>query len=139
MATLLVRKDGSGTHTTIQSAIMASVDGDIIDIEAGLFEENIDLYKGVTLRGAGKNLTTIQGSHKANVVKSGVRTSGSNIINFSAGTEGFVVGRIITSSGVPANTRIVQVILQVLLFLQMLQLMVHLTVQWLNKMMVLLE
>jgi len=109
MATLLVRKDGSGTHTTIQSAIMASVDGDIIDIEAGLFEENIDLYKGVTLRGAGKNLTTIQGSHKANVVKSGVRTSGSNIINFSAGTEGFVVGRIITSSGVPANTRIVQV------------------------------
>lgn len=109
MATLLVRKDGSGTHTTIQSAIMASVDGDIIEIEAGLFEENIDLYKGVTLRGAGKDLTIIQGSHKANVVKSGVRTSGSNVVNFAGGTEGFVVGRIMTSSGVPTNTRIVQV------------------------------
>jgi len=109
MSTLLVRKNGSGTHTTIQSAIMAAVEGDIIDIEAGLFEENIDLYKSVTLRGAGKNLTIIQGSHKANVVKSGVRTTGSNVVNFAGGTEGFVVGRIITSTGIPSNTRIVQV------------------------------
>lgn len=109
MATLLVRKDGSGTHTTIQSAIMASVDGDIIDIGAGVFEENIDMYKGVTLRGAGKSLTSIVGSHKANVVKSGVRTNGSNTVNFAGGTEGFVVGRIITSTGIPVNTRIVTV------------------------------
>ena len=108
MATLLVRKDGSGTHTTIQSAIMDAIDGDIIDIEAGTFDENVDLYKAITLKGAGKTATIIQGASRSNVVKSSTWALGVTTLNF-ADTTGFEKGRVISGTGIAVNTRIVEV------------------------------
>jgi hypothetical protein len=109
MATLYAKKDGTGTHSTIQSAIYDAVDGDIISISAGLWEENIDLYKGVKLVGAGKALTIIQGSIKTNLTKSGTWALGSTTLNIPAGTEGLVKGRIVSGSGIAANTRIASI------------------------------
>lgn len=110
MATILVRKDGTGSHLTIQGAIVAASVGDVIDIGPGTFVENIDLYKnGITLKGAGRNLTTIQGLQETAVVKPGTWTVGQTTINVPGGTAGFLPGRLIAASGIPANTRIVSV------------------------------
>jgi hypothetical protein len=109
MATYYVRKNGSGTHTTIQSAIYDAVTGDIIDVGPGTFEENVDLYKGVTLKGAGKDSTIVVGSIKNNVVISGTWALASTTLNFPSGTVGFEKGRIITGTGIPANARIASV------------------------------
>jgi hypothetical protein len=109
MATYYVRKNGSGTHTTIQSAIYDATTGDVIDIEAGTFNENVDLYKGITLQGAGKENTTIVGSLKTNVVISGTWALNSTTLNFPSGTVGFEKGRVITGTGIPANARIASV------------------------------
>lgn len=109
MSTFYVRKDGSGTHTTIQSAIMASIDNDIIDIGEGLFEESLDVHKGVKLYGAGKDKTFIQGSYRANVAKSGTWTLASKTISIPAGTAGLEVGRIVTGTGLATNSRIVSI------------------------------
>ena len=110
MSTFYVRKNGSGTHTTIQSAFIQAVSGDVIDVEAGLFEENVDFYKsGITLKGAGKNLTEIRGVQESNVTKSCTFTSGSTTLNISAGTSGWLVGRYIQGTGLATGTRIVSV------------------------------
>ena len=61
MSTFYVRKNGSGTHTTIQGAIYDAVSGDTIDIGEGTFNENVEVYKNVKLIGAGKDKTIIQG------------------------------------------------------------------------------
>ena len=62
MTTYYVRKDGSGTHTAIQSAIYDAVSGDTIDVGAGTFNENVEITsKNLTLKGAGKDITIIQG------------------------------------------------------------------------------
>lgn len=110
MATILVRKDGSGTHTTIQKAIVAANVNDVIDIGPGTYVENIDLYKnGITLQGAGKTQTIIQGIQETALAKSGTWTLNSTTLNFSGGTSGFLEGRLISGTGIPANTRIVTV------------------------------
>jgi hypothetical protein len=62
MSTFYVRKNGSGTHTTIQSAIYVAVNGDTVDIGEGTFNENVEISsKSITLQGAGKDKTIIQG------------------------------------------------------------------------------
>jgi hypothetical protein len=109
MATYYVRKNGSGTHTTIQSAIYDAVSGDIVDIGPGTFEENVDLYKGITLRGAGKESTIVVGSIKNSVVVQGTWAINSTTLNFPSGTTGFEKGRIISGTGIPANARIASV------------------------------
>jgi hypothetical protein len=111
MATYNVRKDGSGTHTTIQSAFIQAVSGDIIDVGEGVFEENIDFFKsGITLKGAGKSLTEIRGIQDVNVTKNCTWSIGVTTLSFPAGTSGFIVGRFISSaSGLASNTRIVSV------------------------------
>ena len=110
MSTFYVKKNGSGTHTTIQSAFVQAVSGDIIEVEAGLFEENVDFYKsGITLKGAGKNLTEIRGVLESNVTKSCTFTSGSTTLSIPAGTSGWVVGRYIQGTGLATTARIVSV------------------------------
>jgi hypothetical protein len=110
MSIFYVRKNGSGTHTTIQSAFIQAVNGDTIDVEAGLFEENVDFYKsGITLKGAGKNLTEIRGIQESNVTKTCTFNSGSTTLNIPAGTSGWLVGRYIQGTGLAAGTRIVSV------------------------------
>lgn len=109
MATLTVRKDGSGTHTEIQAAIYDAAAGDVIDIEAGTFTENLDLYKGVTLQGAGRELSIIQGTQETAVVKSFTCTLASTTLTMTGGTAGLKKGRLITGTAIPANARIVSV------------------------------
>lgn len=110
MAILSVKQDGSGDYTTIQAAIVAANTGDIVDIAAGIYNENVDLYKGVILQGAGQSQTEIKGFYEAAFTKAGCTFSlASTVLNFSGGTAGLKAGRLITGTGIPANARIVSV------------------------------
>jgi len=110
MATIYVKKDGSGNATTIQQGIQLSQVGDVVEIEAGTFNENIDLWKGVTLKGAGKSQTIITGlTRSAITARTFTWSLGSATLNVSAGGDlsAYEVGRIVTATGIPTNTRIV--------------------------------
>jgi hypothetical protein len=112
MATYSVRKDGSGTHTTIQNAMFQAVSGDIIEVGPGVFEENVDFYKsGITLKGAGKAQSEIRGIQDVNVTKTASWAIGATTLSFPGGTSGFMVGRFLSSAagGLAANTRITSV------------------------------
>ena len=108
MSTFYVRKDGSGTHTTIQSAIYVAVNGDIIDIGEGTFNENVELMgKSLTLQGAGKDKTTIQGK-ATNDLFTGCSYYGGESVVTMPSTSGLIVGKLV--SGLVANTRISEII-----------------------------
>lgn len=111
MTILYVKKDGSGNSTTIQGAVPLASSGDVIQVEAGTFEENIDFYKdGITIQGAGKSQTFIVGQVQPTFAKAGCTwTLGSTTVNVAAGTTGLKAGYIVTASGIPTNTRIVTV------------------------------
>jgi hypothetical protein len=110
MATFYVRKDGSGTHSTIQSAFLQANTGDTIDVGVGVFEENVDFYKsGITLQGAGKTQTEIKGVLESSVTKSCTFASGSTTISAPAGTSGLIVGRHIQGTGIANGARIVSI------------------------------
>jgi hypothetical protein len=111
MATYTVRQDGSGTHTEIQAAIYDASPGDTVNVGAGTWNVNLDLYKGIILEGAGMESTIIQGSFETNFVKSPgyTCTLGSTTLNFAGGTAGLLKGRLITGTGIPANARIASV------------------------------
>jgi hypothetical protein len=111
MAIINVKKDGSGQATTIQQGMMLAQSGDEIQVEAGLFEENVDFYKsGITLQGAGKNLTEVRGIQEVSVSKTATWVVGSTTLSVPGGTSGLMVGRFLSSaSGLAANTRITSV------------------------------
>src|SRR5665213_1299005 len=50
---------GTCNDTTIQSAINAANPGDVIDVSAGTYTENVNVNKNVTINGAGAATTTI--------------------------------------------------------------------------------
>jgi MYXO-CTERM domain-containing protein len=62
-ATLIVEADGSGSYTTIQSAIDAASDGDVVDVGPGTYAESIDYSgKAITVRGTdGADHTILDG------------------------------------------------------------------------------
>lgn len=103
MATYYVRKNGSGTHTTIQSAIYDAVNGDTIDIGEGTFNENIDLHKSLVLKGAGKDVTIIQGKLANDSFPGCSWYAGESVVNTTS-TVGMVRGRLVT--GASAGSRI---------------------------------
>lgn len=109
MATYTVKKDGSGTHQTIQSAFLSAVSGDTIEVGAGLWEENVDFYKdGITLMGMGKTQTEIRGVLESNVAKAGNSWAlGATTITIVGGTAGLMLGRVVTATGLPVGARIV--------------------------------
>jgi hypothetical protein len=110
MAIINVKKDGSGQATTIQQGIQLAQLGDIVEIEAGTFDENVDLWKGVTLKGAGIGQTIVTGANRAAITSKAFTWSlGATTLNIAAGhdTSAYEVGRIVTATGIPANTRIV--------------------------------
>lgn len=109
MSTFYVKKDGSGTHQTIQSAFVSAVSGDTIEVGAGVWEENVDFYKdGITLNGMGKTQTEIRGVLESNVVKNGNSwVVGATTINIAAGTSGLLVGRVVTATGLAVGARII--------------------------------
>jgi hypothetical protein len=110
MATIYVKKDGSGDALTVQQGIQLASLGDIVEVEAGTFNENIDLWKGVTLKGAGIGSTIITGAVRTAITaRTFTWTLGSTTLNVAAGADisAYEVGRIVTATGIPTNTRIV--------------------------------
>jgi hypothetical protein len=49
-----------GDYRTIQAAVNASQDGDVVNIDAGTYTEQVTITKGITLQGAGRDLTIIE-------------------------------------------------------------------------------
>jgi hypothetical protein len=108
MSIFYVRKNGSGTHTTIQSAIYAAVNGDTIDVGEGTFYENVEMMgKNLTLQGAGKDKTIIQGK-VANDTMVSSWFAGDSILTTSS-TAAAIVGKTVSGSGV-TTCRIAEVI-----------------------------
>jgi hypothetical protein len=94
--------DGTGApaYCHIQPAITAAVSNDTINIAAGMYVENLNVTKNLTLSGAGAGATIIDGNHANRVVTvSGIFTvsiSGVTIRNGNASTNG---GGIFASAG----------------------------------------
>jgi hypothetical protein len=110
MSTFYVRKDGSGTHTTITSAYMEASAGDTIDIGEGTFTESIEVFKNnLTFVGAGKDKTIVQGNYGVLGIQTASVsswTSGSNFFTLggTAAIPAFIVGMSIGESGSAANS-----------------------------------
>lgn len=105
MSIFYVKKDGSGTHSQIQSAIYDAQDGDVVDIGLGLWEENVELYKSITLQGAGKTQTTVKGKYVADSFPGCSFYAGTNIVNVTDASA-MIRGRRISGTNIAANTRI---------------------------------
>lgn len=60
---------GSGDYTSIQSAINSASNGDTIQVAPCIYRENVVVDKSVSLIGADRNTTIIEGGGSGNVVK----------------------------------------------------------------------
>ena len=65
---LKVVLDGSGDFTSIQAAIEEASEGTIIEIGPGTYEETIDMKNGVTLRGAGPDVSRLNWNAKTSAI-----------------------------------------------------------------------
>ena len=109
MAILDVKKDGTGTHTTIQSAIFDAVDGDTVNIGPGTFNENVELYKSISLVGSGKDITVINGSLTSTSFTNCSWYAGEDIITTTS-TNGMIRGRRLTATNFTTGSRISEII-----------------------------
>ena len=66
--TLVVDDDGPADFSSIQNAINAASDGDIIYVKAGSYEENVVVNKSISLIGENRSTTIIDGGGKETVV-----------------------------------------------------------------------
>ena len=87
---LLVDQSATGGFSTIQAAIDAAADGDIILVTAGTFVENLTVNKGVIIKGANAGIagsgvrgdeTIIQGTTIVNNTMGAVEINGVRILN----------------------------------------------------------
>jgi len=112
MSIFYVRKDGSGTHTTILGAYMAASAGDTINIGEGTFTESVEVFKqNLTFTGAGKDKTIIQGNYVSGAFSQATGCSwtlGNNFFTYTAQNTGtnyipFAVGMSVgDTSATPA-------------------------------------
>ena len=78
----------SPTYPTIQSALTAAKDGDIIQVSTGVYYENLDVTDAVQVIGANKETTIIDGKGVGNVVyveSANVKITGFTIRNGNNG------------------------------------------------------
>jgi len=105
MATLLVRKNPTANqYSNIKTALYDAVDGDIINIGIGTWNENIIVNKAVRLESeAGKASTIIQGHNNDSIkTTTGSFISGSDIITIPGlSTSGLVKGSYIVGETLP--------------------------------------
>jgi len=98
--TLIVKPDGSEDYQSIQAAIDAATTGDTVYVKPGTYEEHIDFKSGITLEGAGRDVTIIYYSGDNSVLTAESVTSGT-IDGFSFEHRGHhrqCAVRLITSS-----------------------------------------
>jgi len=90
-------------YPTIQAAIDAAKRGDIIQVSAGIYYENVVINEEIELMGANKVTTIIDGRGSGNVVY--VETSGITITGFTIrnGNNGIRVAGLIGSINVTGN------------------------------------
>jgi parallel beta-helix repeat protein len=79
-------------YSTIQAAINASSNGDVVIVAPGTYYENINMKNGVIVKGAGADVTTIDGGENGHVV----------VFNSASGT---ISGFTITNSGTDPISR----------------------------------
>jgi parallel beta-helix repeat protein len=89
-ANITVAQDGGGDYTIIQDAIDNANAGDTIYVWAGLYYENIQIDKTLSLIGNGSATTIINGSHTGDVVN--VSADWVNITGFTIQDSGNQVG-----------------------------------------------
>ena len=109
MTTYYVRSNGSGTHTTIQSAIYDAVNGDTIDIGAGTWSGNVEVNKSVILKGAGQDQTFLQGQLAAVTVSGCSFYAGEDVVT-CASTSSLIRGRTVSGTNISANSRVSEII-----------------------------
>lgn len=108
MATLLVRKDGSGAYTAIQPAIYDAQAGDTVNVGPGTYTENVELYKSITLEGAGKDQTFIQGKLGNDSVTASW-FAGDSTLTVSS-TANLIKGKILSGTNITTGSRIAEII-----------------------------
>jgi parallel beta-helix repeat protein len=65
---IFVGGTGEGNYTSIQNAINNSEKGDVIYVYKGIYNENIRLYKKLTLIGENKNSTVLTNNGKSDII-----------------------------------------------------------------------
>ncbi|KPL07663.1 hypothetical protein AMJ86_03520 [bacterium SM23_57] len=84
-----------GDYLTIQQGVNAASPGDTVMVDAGFYEENIQMTEGITLIGAGWDSTTIDGRGITDVI------SAVNVINIII--EGFTIQNSNQGGSSPGN------------------------------------
>ena len=79
--TLYVGGNGEGNYSSIQMAMNASSEGDIIFVYAGIYSENIKINKSINLVGENKDTTIIDGKDGFNAIL--INASWVNISRFT--------------------------------------------------------
>ncbi len=71
-----------GEYTSIQAAIDVAITGDIIEVQSGIYEENVNVNKSITLRGADTGSWKPVVDAKGNGTAITISTSGAVLENF---------------------------------------------------------
>jgi len=86
-ATIRVNMDGEGDYSSIQEAVNAAKEGDIVMVDPGTYKESVTIDKKITLIGSGPGATAIY-------------TTAGNAVTFEEGSgEASIIGFSITSAG----------------------------------------
>jgi parallel beta-helix repeat protein len=101
----VVDDDGGADFTSIQAAVNAASDGDTIEVASGAYVENVDVYKWLTLIGAGADVVTVQAAssndHVFDVTADRVNITGFKVTGATGdGKAGIYVGSGIAHSNI---------------------------------------
>ena len=87
--TIVVNASGGGDYMRIQWAIDNASEGDTVYVEAGTYNETIEIDKSITLTGESQDRTTITGEGRiVNVSADGVSVSGFTVTGSTVAYEG---------------------------------------------------